>query len=347
MARSPLSVARFLKAFIASWLALICLQAGLLYRLGFHWQLALLDSFISNIFTGAVCLLVCFIMQFYLPQKDRYWYILIMSTVMGLLAIYLSRWLLLTTFRPNDLVYSLSWKQSFPLRFGFAFLLIVCISMISMLWYSFQDHQEAARRKTDAEALSKEAELLALRSQLQPHFLFNSLNSISALVGSRPEEARKMIQQLSDFLRGTIKKEDNQVTTLQEELQHLELYLEIEKLRFGHRLTTIIDADENALKLKLPALMLQPIVENAIKFGLYDTVELVTITIEAKALQNELMLTVQNPYDPETARPQKGVGFGLGSVQRRLYLLFARQDLLTTSKKDDLFITNIKIPQSI
>ncbi len=99
------------------------------------------------------------------------------------------------------------------------------------------------KRKLNKEALqlrqlAKDAELYKLRQQLQPHFLFNSLNSISALVTSRPEQARKMIQQLSDFLRGTLKKEENQWITLEEELQHLELYLDIEKVRFGHRLHT-------------------------------------------------------------------------------------------------------------
>ena len=96
--------------------------------------------------------------------------------------------------------------------------------------------QEHEQRKADAEKLAKEAELFKLRQQLQPHFLFNSLNSINALIGMRPEEARKMVQQLSDFLRGTIKKEETQWVSLEEELQYLQLYLDIEKVRFGNRL---------------------------------------------------------------------------------------------------------------
>jgi LytS/YehU family sensor histidine kinase len=219
--------------------------------------------------------------------------------------------------------------------------------MLCVLWYSFQDQKETEQRKKDAEALNREAELIALRRQLQPHFLFNSLNSISALVGTRPEEARNMIHQLSDFLRGTIRKDDDQLLTLGEELQHLQLYLDIEKVRFGHRLITSIHTSEESDRMKLPALILQPIVENAIKFGLYDITGDVKIIIFAKSEGQELHVTVQNPFDAETARPQKGTGFGLDSVQRRLYLLYARTDLLATSASGNLFTTQIKIPQPI
>ena len=143
--------------------------------------------------------------------------------------------------------------------------------MIVIIWYNWQEQQKNEERKTDAEKLAKEAELFKLRQQLQPHFLFNSLNSINALIGIRPEEARKMVQQLSDFLRGTIKKEETQWVKLKEEMQYLQLYLDIEKVRFGNRLATVIEIDEATQQMKLPALLLQPIVENAIKFGLYDT----------------------------------------------------------------------------
>ncbi len=217
------------------------------------------------------------------------------------------------------------------------------MALISVLWYTIHDQREIEQRKTEAEKLSKEAELYKLRQQLQPHFLFNSLNSINALISSQPQKARSMIQQLSDFLRGTLKKEEHQWTSLEDELQHLHLYLEIEKVRFGHRLSTEIS--NKADGMKLPAMLLQPVVENAIKFGLYDTTGDIIISIEAKKDGGHLMIQVKNPFDPETASPKKGTGFGLSSVQRRLYLLFARNDLLQTENKDQLFITTIKIPQ--
>jgi LytS/YehU family sensor histidine kinase len=156
-----------------------------------------------------------------------------------------------------------------------------------------------------------------------------------------------MIQQLSDFLRGTLKKDDQQMVPLSEELQHLQLYLDIEKVRFGHRLRTNIRCDDTAPSMKLPSLLLQPIVENAIKFGLYDTTGETIIRIDAKAEDNYLIITVENPFDPATAQPKQGTGFGLNSVKRRLYLLYARHDLLSTKQEECVFTTLTKIPQNL
>ena len=207
--------------------------------------------------------------------------------------------------------------------------------------------QEAEKRKAATEKMAREAELYNLRQQLQPHFLFNSLNSINALVVARPEQARTMVQQLSDFLRGTLRQDNNQQVPLAEELRQLQLYLDIEKVRFGHRLQVEVEATEECQDMKLPALLLQPVVENAIKFGLYDTVGETTIKLKAAAVDSQLVITTQNPYDPSTQQPRKGTGFGLDSVRRRLYLLYARQDLLSPSQQDHTFTTTIKIPQKL
>jgi two-component system LytT family sensor kinase len=123
------------------------------------------------------------------------------------------------------------------------------------------------------------------------------------------------------------------------------LYLEIEKVRFGNRLSTSFETSEEALQMKIPAMLLQPLVENAIKFGLYDTTGETIISVTAKADAGMLLITVQNPFDPETSSPRQGTGFGLNSVQRRLYLLFARSDLLITDTTGNVFTTTIKIPQ--
>ena len=221
------------------------------------------------------------------------------------------------------------------------------MAVISWLVRQMRDEKESIARKEDAERLLREAELSNLRQQIQPHFLFKSLNSISALAGSRPEEARKMIQQLSDFLRGTLKKDDQQLVNLSDELQHLNLYLEIEKVRFGHRLQTEIVSSDETLPLKIPTLLLQPIVENAIKFGLYDTIGETSIKISCKKDGQFLIVQVENPYDASTAKPKKGMGFGLNSIQRRLYLLYHRNDLLSAQQRENIFITIVKIPQTL
>ena len=125
------------------------------------------------------------------------------------------------------------------------------------------------------------------------------------------------------------------------------MYLDIEKVRFGNRLATLIETDETTGRLKLPALLLQPIVENAIKFGLYDTTGETLIEINTSKENNSLIVKVSNPFDPETSSSNQGTGFGLKSVQRRLYLLYGRNDLLATETKENIFTTTVKIPQSI
>ncbi len=316
----------------------------ILTKFGVLFSIALGDSLICNSLLAASCLLISNNMKYYLPTKEKYWYVLIVSTVMTVLWLFISKSILQIIFR-GDAHYLLLLDQSLLIRFCVAFLLNGCMSILSLLWYTQQEQKNSMARKADAERLSKEAELFKLRQQLQPHFLFNSLNSISALTGTQPEKARHMIQQLSDFLRGTLRKDDNQWNSLKEEIEYVKLYLDIEKVRFGNRLQTNILCDENILEMKLPSLLLQPVVENAIKFGLYDTIDDVLITIEAKNNNASLEIIIQNPFDVETTQPLHGTGFGLSSIKRRLFLLFARTDLLQTKFENGIFFTTIIIPQ--
>jgi two-component system LytT family sensor kinase len=311
---------------------------------GLPWKAAIIDGAISNTLLLLACLLVMNTLRYYLPKGQQYINIFSICLFLTIVWLLLSKWLLKLALGHYD-GYPDLLSHSLSIRFSIAFLLLGCVTMISILWFNQLEQKENEERKMDAEKLAKEAELFKLRQQLQPHFLFNSLNSINALIGSRPQEARKMVQQLSDFLRGTIKKEETQWVTLQEELQYLQLYLDIEKVRFGNRLSTAIDVAEDIKELKLPALLLQPIVENAIKFGLYDTTGETVIKLQAITKEGDLIIRVENPFDPATSSPKSGTGFGLQSVQRRLYLLFARTDLLTTEAKDNTFITTVKIPQ--
>lgn len=346
MASSPLSITRFKIIFIICWLVMVADNVMVLHFFGLPWQASIIDSAISNTLLLLNCLLVMNTLRFYLPRGTQFINIFSICVFLTVVWLLLSK-LLLKLALAHYPGYSDLLHHSLSIRFSIAFLLLGCVTMISILWYNQQEQKEKDERKTDAEKLAKEAELFKLRQQLQPHFLFNSLNSINALIGSRPQEARKMVQQLSDFLRGTIKKEETQWVTLQEELQYLQLYLDIEKVRFGNRLTTQIETDDNTLELKLPALLLQPIMENAIKFGLYDTIGDTIIRLYTAKEENDLVIRVLNPFDPETSSPKQGIGFGLKSIQRRLYLLFARTDLLTTNAKENIFTTIVKIPQTV
>lgn len=314
---------------------------ALQFTFGFDWLTSLADAAITNLLIAMAGYDMILIMRYYQPRQIIR---LGMSIGLAILCVYAMHHftLLLINETPEYLVFL---DKSHFIRGLYNWLMITLVSAFTWLWFSLQEQQETVSRNVATEKLAREAELSRLRQQLQPHFLFNSLNSISALAGSKPEEARKMIHQLSDFFRGTLKKDDQQLVPLSEELEHLTLYLEIEKVRFGHRLKTDIECPEDILGLKLPSLLLQPVVENAIKFGLYDTLGETTIQIKAAAENNYLTISVKNPYDPATTRPKQGTGFGLNSIQRRLYLLYARNDLLNTSQTENIFITTIKIPQ--
>ena len=344
MANSPLSVMRFRIIFSICWLIILADHIFLLKWFGLSWNNAIIDSTVNIALLILACLLVIMMLHYYLPQREKYFHLVTWCVLITIIVILLTKLILKNIFA-DDSDYLAFFSKSIWVRSSMDLLMLGCFVLVTVIWYNWQDQSEQEGRKQDAEKLAKEAELFKLRQQLQPHFLFNSLNSINALIGSRPQEARKMVQQLSDFLRGTIKKEEHQWVTLKEELQYLELYLDIEKVRFGHRLSTKVECDESLNEMRLPALLLQPVMENAIKFGLYDTVDEIEIGLKAMKEENNLVIIVTNPFDPETSAP-KGTGFGLQSVQRRLYLLFARNDLLNTEVKENIFTTTIKIPQS-
>ncbi|MDR6945027.1 sensor histidine kinase [Mucilaginibacter pocheonensis] len=343
MALPTISASRLYGAFVVCGLVWASLQTYIVHSFGFFWFTASTDGLLSAILLSGACWLINNNLRYYQPGKGSYINLFIWCVALAGICTLGCRYLL--PLINADKVFVNFVQQSLTIRFFTNFLAIGWMAMISLLWYSQLDQKETQKRKTEAEQLARDAELYNLRQQLQPHFLFNSLNSINALIGFKPDEARRMIHQLSDFLRGTLKKDDQQQVPLSEELSHLNLYLDIEKVRFGHRLQTEISCDDKCSSAVMPSMLLQPLVENAIKFGLYDTTGEVTVSIRGEIEDNYLVLMVQNPYDPQTSRPQKGTGFGLRGVQRRLYLLFARNDLMETHANDNIFTTIIKIPQ--
>lgn len=343
MSESPFTVAKIKWIFAACGVITTSLHIYLLHGYFYEWRTVFIDGIVSNVLLASACVLISNNLRYYRPQKDGFANLAAWCLFLTGVWIFISRWLL--NFLIPSPEYGLFFENSIPIRCCFGFLIIGWMAMVSALWYTHKDQREGEQRKTDTEKLAREAELNQLRQHLQPHFLFNSLNSIVALISIRPEEARKMIHQLADFLRGTLKKDDQQQVTLAEELEHLSLYLDIEKVRFGHRLHTSVYSDELCSQLLLPSMLLQPLVENAIKFGLYDTTGPVSIIISARCVEQQLLISIKNPFDPKTAQPRQGTGFGLSGVKRRLYLLFSRNDLLETRTEDDHFITTVKIPQ--
>lgn len=241
------------------------------------------------------------------------------------------------------------WTQYiFPFESARAYIVFFILVAISLYWWINKNQQiqsQVQQQLIEQERALTKAELDNIHQQLQPHFLFNSLNSIGALTEINPKEANRMILLLSDFLRGTLRKDIQTLVPISEEIEQLKRYLEIEKIRFGHRLKTEFHIMEECLQTPVPPLLLQPLIENAIKFGLYGSTEDVTIYIGVTNSENGLQIEVRNPYDSDYVQYKTGKGFGLTSVKRRLSLLYNQYDLLTTEKQDKLFITKILIPQ--
>lgn len=207
--------------------------------------------------------------------------------------------------------------KALPVLTGLGILLYLAALALHYLILAQERAAEAERKGADLQMLAQESELKALRAQLNPHFLFNSLNSLSALTSVDPARARQMCVLLSDFLRRSLGLGERKLVTLREELDLARAYLAIEQIRFGARLQVdwaITAATEPAL---LPTLLLQPLVENAIKHGIAVIPEGGTLGIATTLLDGHVVATVTNPTDPEAPAPQ-GLGLGLNQVRQRL-----------------------------
>lgn len=195
---------------------------------------------------------------------------------------------------------------------------------------------------TQQEKLQSEAELFHLKQQFQPHFLFNSLNSVYALTLSNPVKAGEMILSLSEFLRAGIHFPSDAFISLKEEWNLVTTYLEIEKQRFSLRLNIESNIPDECMNHKIPALVLQPLIENAIKHGLYGNNSPCTITLDARMSGQNLNIQICNPMSLNSDAP--GSGFGLNGIRRRLALLYHRNDLISIQKENNTFTLQLNIP---
>lgn len=222
-----------------------------------------------------------------------------------------------------------------------SFLLITAVLWIDQEHLHVQRIQEYAVKK-EREAIR--IELNSLQQKFKPHFLFNSLNSISALTVSDPKKAREMVHLLSDFMRKAVQEDDQELILLSDEIDHLKRYVAIEQIRFGDRLNVTLDIQESALEKKVPSLILQPIIENAIKYGLYGSLDEVEISITIKEVKNAIDVVVKNPFDQDAQRASSGTGYGLTSIRKKIFLIYGQQQLLETSAEDGQFTTHLTIP---
>jgi LytS/YehU family sensor histidine kinase len=219
---------------------------------------------------------------------------------------------------------------------------------ITIVAYYLQSYYKSNKEKQiNEEQLLRnlrETELRVLKSQINPHFLFNSLNTVSSLSITNPEAAQKTIVRLSEYLRYSLKMNLDDLIPIEKEIENCKRYLGIEKERFGEKLTYSFDFNGDCKNINVPVLLLQPLYENAVKHGVYESDDVVNIDTKLSCDDECLTVKIVNNFDPD-AITRKGEGIGLSSIYSRLRLVYGIADLLTTSKKENLFIVELNIPR--
>jgi two-component system, LytTR family, sensor kinase len=332
------------------WLVWIFLALGqsLLYYYAFgrFIEISMVDSLVSLLIYSGIGLALWYPFRFFNSGEIKTTALITNIVLSG--AISITLWVLITKFimttvLPEQNGYKEYWDATFPYRVGSGVFIYFLIILAYFLFVSLSNLSEKNAKEARLESLVKETELKMLRSQINPHFLFNSLNSISSLTITDPVKARDMIVKLSEFMRYALSRKDEQPVSLQAELENLRLYLDIEKVRFGDKLTTEEIIDSNCLDLKIPVMLLQPLYENAVKHGVYESTESVKITTRAQLIDGYFEITISNNYDPSPSS-KRGTGTGLLNVTRRLELFYGKKASIKTTKENNIYTVNMYIP---
>jgi len=223
-----------------------------------------------------------------------------------------------------------------------------CVFYLLAVSFHYVSLAQEATHEVEARAMqtsiqARDAELKALKAQINPHFLFNSLNSISALTSIDSARARDMCVLLGDFLRLTLGLGEKTSVRLSEELELLEKYMAIEKVRFGARLTMHEKIQEESKACLLPPLLLQPLVENAVKHGIASLPEGGDVRLAVQRQNGRLAILVENSWDPE-APPRRSGGLGLKNVQQRLEARYGKDANLRVNTEGERFQVTLSIP---
>lgn len=335
--------------YLAGWLLLACLLASIAVLSGsLKWSESLILTLPMAMVYAFICLAALYVCRAFPLEQTAFLKVLGVCVVASFFSS--SFWLLiikgwavfLAQFEPTRGI-DAQFGTLAPVSFGTGVLLFLMGVVVHYLILAFESSREVERQALELKALARESELRALKMQIHPHFLFNSLNAISALTTVDPKAAREMSLRLAEFLRKTLKLGATQMITLSEELTLIDDFIAIEKTRFGARLSFAKSVDEEALRCTVPALLLQPLVENAIKHGIANSLEGGTIALEIRHLGNRLSLAVTNPCD-EDSLPKVTNGVGLKNVGGRLLSLYGNEARLDTRRSDSSFRAEISLP---
>jgi len=329
------------------WLSVALGQALLYYfAYGSFVNISIIDAILSLLIYSGIALSIWYPFSFFNQGKTSLYSLILNLFVVG--AITITLWIFITKIImllviPEKDIYQKYWNATILYRIGTGVLIYLLIILTYYLFISLTNLSEKKAREAKLESLIKETELKMLRSQINPHFLFNSLNSISSLTITDPEKARNMVIKLSEFMRYALSKKDEQPVTLRSELENLRLYLDIEKVRFGDRLSTEEIIDEKCLETKMPVMLLQPLYENAIKHGVYECTENVRLLTQVIRIDGYTEIMISNNYDTIPSS-RRGTGTGLLNVTRRLELFYGNKASLRTNRENGIFTVSLYIP---
>jgi two-component sensor histidine kinase len=335
---------------IVWWLAWLIIALGqalsFYFAYGSFLNISIPDTLLSLLAYSGIALSLWYPFNYFYKGSAKPLSLIINLILTG--AITVTAWVFFTKgmmslILPEQNNYKAFWDATLPYRIGTGVFIYFLTILSYFLFTSLTNLSEKKAREARLESLVRETELKMLRSQINPHFLFNSLNSISSLTITNPEKARTMVIKLSDFMRYALSRKDEQPVSLRRELENLNLYLDIEKVRFGNRLITDENIDAECLEVAVPVLLLQPLYENAVKHGVYESIESVNIKTTARLKDGFLELIISNDFDPE-AVTARGTGTGLQNVQRRLELSYGNRASIKTEKTTNLFTVTIYIP---
>jgi two-component system, LytTR family, sensor histidine kinase AlgZ len=229
------------------------------------------------------------------------------------------------------------------LVFGLGVLFYLLAVGLFYVLLAIEASQKAEQRVLEAQLLARDAELRALKAQVNPHFIFNSLHSISALTGSDPGKAREMCILLGDFLRRTLGLGEKSVIPLEEELALVRSFLKVEKVRYGARLDMREEIDDKSLDCLVPPLLLQPLVENAVVHGISNLVEGGWVRLSIQPEDDHLSIVVENQWDAEAPKKRRN-GVGMENVRRRLATAFGNRARMDATGNADSFRVSMTLP---
>lgn len=348
MANPLLERSRHIYFYLIFWSVIALIQFLLIFLFyDIPFTAAIADSLIFNLLFALLAVVIWYPVGYGNPEGKLNLNIVVTYLVVGIVIIagwmYLG-FIILKILLVNSEIYFQFLNDSFVSRIAIGILYYGSTLLIYHLIIYGRELEAKKLNEANLNLLVKESELNVLRSQLNPHFLFNSLNSISSLTISDPENARDMIIKLSEFLRYALKHGEKEKTLLVEELKNIELYLEIEKIRFGDKLIFKKNISRECKSGLIPNMILQPLFENAIKHGVYESTEPITVLMSCESTKDGLKILVRNNFDPEQVA-RKGAGIGLKNVKNRLKLIYNKEGLVKTTKNDNVFEVTLTIPQ--